>query len=927
MLNSVILIVLFSILFFDECKVLRNISYSHKTENKKRGFLFFLPLLLKKKRFEGRTYVKKNNINSSYTYDYYDFMKNGKGSIGPFTYKSNKRRVHKLYVYNKSEKKDETYHDIINNHINIISERIVGDEKNFILPNYCLIESNKFYEDYDYQTSILIYLENYLKSKNVTFHDIMKSKKMCDDDEYVDMRNYVISYLQNECSDIIDHLHISENGILNIRINKNSLMRKIRDFYNMNILKSNNEKEIKKKKKGIVLLDFCSVNMCKHIHMGHLKSIFLGYSLSNLFNFCNYQIKNRSHIGDWNLNIALVITFIIIFSNIHMNKDEREQQVLLNINSLSNKETNKNKFFVNTYNYNHNIKNKKKKDKTLIDEQQKQIINKQTEDFITQYIKLLNNINEQTYEENYNILDTKKCLNIKLDALEFSYRLSKRLYLKSDLFKKFSKNTLSLMYKKDEKIMTLWNIICNITKKENEPVLKRFNIKRLVEKGEHYYVKYASKIINMMIKKKVIFNLDNKLCVLLKPKDMEKMCTSKNYKNKENILKCNDIYYDIIEPDNSLYEYINKNDILYLKKYYTILTLKNDVAYTYAAIDLAAIYYRVTYEHVNKIIYVVDENQKNHFAQVFSIAKYLNLIKPNVECICINYGYILNQDKKKIKTQNFSNNIFVKDFFIKYKQNVQNFNDALIHLNNRNYFINNKYSTTKLYDQLFFSSTIYSYISVKNSKRQPVDNLIQNMNREYLYIIDTYNSTLYILNMFKNNNNNNNLISDFSFIFSNKEFQPEQNVKNLLLDIIKFNYIIQKCAHHFSIEKLCSYIYKLSQKIHNIYHNNNIFKNIIQNLPSKKKHKNIHLSTTNQNYQSNTLLNEQEINYTILSNYIKNNPNFYSSNIQSTTSEQQIRPVNNLMDNRILELIIMQSYIYILSKSFKILNLHLVKFH
>lgn len=470
MLNFLILILLFYILFFDECEVLRNISYNHKTQNKKKGFLFLTPLLLNKKRFEGRTYVKKNNINSNYTYRYYDFIKNGKGSIRPFIYKSNKRRVHKLYVYNKSEKKDDTYHDIINNHINIISERIVGDEYNFILPNYCLIERNKFYQDYDYQTSILIYLENYLRSKHVTFHDIMKTKNMCDD-KCVDIRNYVISYLQNECSDIIDNLHISENGILNIRINTNSLMEKIRNFYNMNILKSNNEKEINKKKKDIVLLDFCSVNMCKHIHMGHLKSIFLGYSLSNLFHFCNYQIKNRSHIGDWNLNIALVITFIIIFSNIHINKEERGQQVLSNINSLSNKEneynykeTNNNKFFVNTYNYNDNIK-KNQNNKPIIDVEQKQIINKQTEDFITQYVKVLNNINEQTYEQNYNILDTKKCLNIKLDALEFSYKLAKRLYLKSDLFKKFCKKTLSLMYKNDEKIMTVWNIICNITKK------------------------------------------------------------------------------------------------------------------------------------------------------------------------------------------------------------------------------------------------------------------------------------------------------------------------------------------------------------------------------------------------------------------------------------------------------------------------------
>ncbi|SPJ10213.1 arginine--tRNA ligase, putative [Plasmodium sp. DRC-Itaito] len=942
MLKVLLIVLFFYILCLNKCDVLRNISYCDKVLNKKKGFFFFIPLLLKKKRIDGSIYVRKNNINS-YNDHNYNFLKNGMSFINRFTYNTNKRRVYKkLYVYYKSEKKDDTYHNIINNHINIISKRIVGNENNFILPNYCLIESNKFYQDYDYQTSILIYLENYLKSKNVTCHDIVKTKKEVYDNVSIDMRNCVISYLQNECSDIIDNIHISQNGILNIRINTNSLMGKIKNFYNMNILKkSNNEKEInKKKKKGIVLLDFCSVNMCKNIHMGHLKSIFLGYSLSNLFHFCNYQIKNRSHIGDWNLNIALVITFIIIFTNIHIKKEEREEQVLSNINFVNNKETQNNykekkynNVIQNLYNYNHyNIKD--------IPIHAKQIINTQSQDFITQYIEVLNNINQQIYEENYNGLDTKKYLNIKLDALEFWYRLSKRLYLHSDIFKKFCKQTLSLMYKKDEKIMKVWNIICNITKKENDSVLKMFKIKKLVEKGEHCYVKYVYKIINMLKNKKMIFNLNNKLCVLLKPKDIEKMCVSNNYKNKENIVNSNDIYYDIIQPDDYLYEYIKKNDISYLKKYYTILTLKNDVAYTYAAIDLAAIYYRVIYENVNKIIYIVDENQKKHFEQVFSIAKYLNLIKQNIQCVCVNYGYILNDDKKKIKTQSFSNNVFVKDFFIKYKQDVENIKDEFIRLHNRNYFINHKYCTTKSYHKLFFSSTIYSYISVKNSKRQSINNLIQNMNTQYLYIIDTYNITLYILNRFKIYNNK---ISDYSFIyFFNKEFQLERNIKNVLLDIIKFNYIIQECTNNFSIEKLCSYIYKLSQKINNIYHNNNIFKNIIENVDTKKKQKNINVSTSNQNYESNSLLNERQlknlhvneqgINYEMLSNYINNNNNnnnsnnnLYSCHIQNTPSEEQIR-VNNLMHNRILELIIMQCYIYILSKSFKILNLNLVKF-
>ncbi|SOV14162.1 arginine--tRNA ligase, putative [Plasmodium sp. gorilla clade G2] len=927
---------------FDVCEVLRNISYNDKVRNKKEGFFFFIPLLLRKKRIEGRRYVTKNNINN-YNYDNNFFCKNSVGrNINPFIYRTNIRSVYnKLYVY-KSDKNDNSYHNILNNHINIISERIIQDENNFILPNYCLIEDNKFYKDYDYQTSILIYLENYLKNKNVTSNTCVTTpKKMCEEIN-INFRNDVISYLQNKCSDIIDDIHISQNGILNIRINNNSLIERIKNFYNINILKNNNNNN-NNNKRDIILLDFCSVNMSKHIHMGHLKSIFLGYSLSNLFKYSNYHIKNRSHIGDWNLNVALVITFIVMFSNIYMNKEniKNEEHIISNINFINNnnKETpqtyrqKQNKVIQNIYH--DNIKD------ISIDSNANETMNRQNDDYIKQYIEILNNINHEIYDQNYKILDTNKYLNIKLDTLESWYKLSKRLYLQSDIFKRYSKHTLSLMYKKDEKIMNLWNLICKITKEENDTVLKTFKIKKLVEKGEHYYVKYVLKIINMMKKKNILFNLNNKLCVLLKPKDPEKMCNPNNYKNKDNIINSNDIYYDIIQPDDNLYQYIKRNDISYLKKNYTILTLKNDVAYTYAAIDIAAIYYRVTYENANKIIYIVDENQKKHFEQVFSISKYLNLIQPHVECICLNYGYILNEQKKKIKTQSFSNNIFVKDFLIKYKHNVQkNIKDSFIHMiYNKNYIINKKKFNNNIYNKIFLSSIIYSYISVKNSKRQSINNIIQNINREYLYIIDIYNITLYILNFFKKKNYN---ISDYSFIFINKNIQIEQNLKNVLLDILKFNYIIQECTYNFCIEKLSSYIYKLSHKIYNIYNNNLIFKDIIENanteMKKEKKKKKKKISyMNNTNYQNDSLLNQiehkkfhqnqQVINYTMLSNYINNNANIKLSNIQNTDYEQQNICVNNLMDNRILALIIMQSYIYILSESFKILNLHLVKFN
>ncbi|CRG99349.1 arginine--tRNA ligase, putative [Plasmodium relictum] len=828
---------------------------------------------------------------------------------------SQKKSSEKLVKQNLYNLKDDNIYTFLNKEINNIGKKIVEDST-FSLPKYCFLEENKIYDNFEYQTSIIVFLENYIKIKK-------------------DIRKDVIEYLKRKCLDVIEMLHLSSNGILNIKLRDKYIFEKFFTFYKLHLTKDNSEKKKKKKekepiKKNVVLLDFCGVNMGKYMHLGHLKSLFLGYALSNVFKFFNYSVKKRSHIGDWNVNIALIITFLILFYN-NINLDLFNS----NLNELKGngkmfetndkvKETDEN---INI-SFSYNLSNNEEKEENIFNNSvgKKKTKKIENDGIIQHWLGIVNDTREQLFYNNYKYFDTEKFSHISLHKIEYIYKLSKKIYSISDLFKKYTKISLKLMYKNDKKIINIWNIICSNTKKENKEIFKKFNIKKLIEKGERFYVKYVPKILQKMKDANILFEFKNKFCVLLKKKVIGNKNNSNN--SSKNILSSNDEYYDIIKISDEINEYIKKKDIDFLKKKFTILTLKNDVAYTYAAIDLSALYYRVNFEKANKIIYVVDENQRKHFMQVFSIGKYINLLSNNNECICLNYGYVLNEKKKKIQTKDISNNIFVKDILKIYKSTNENASTK--------YKCNSqKYYMQKYYEELIRSSIIYSYISVKNCKRQLINNIIKEFHSEYIYIIEKYNEILLSLGKLKN--------YDYSFIFK-KKFNIEINLKKLILDIIKFNYIIEEVVHSYNIEKLCSYLFNLTQKIYNL-----IQKGFIKNINSVLGEKNFDKFIEILNYEKgesiinlddNNNKNNLEKKREVLRNldkikksdfflkYIKNFEHSYNDDENKYfPKEKESEKMETYILNRILELIIMKSYLFIVSKIFNIINLRLINFY
>ncbi|NEQ17686.1 MAG: arginine--tRNA ligase, partial [Moorea sp. SIO3E2] len=83
----------------------------------------------------------------------------------------------------------------------------------------------------------------------------------------------------------------------------------------------------------------------------------------------------------------------------------------------------------------------------------------------------------------------------------------------------------------------------------------------------------------------------------------------------------------------------------------SLIVQKSDGGYNNATTDLAALRYRTEQDQAQRIIYVTDSGQANHFAQVFQVARRTGILPENVEIVHVPFGLVLGEDGKKLKTR------------------------------------------------------------------------------------------------------------------------------------------------------------------------------------------------------------------------------------------------------------------------------------
>ncbi|KJP88664.1 hypothetical protein AK88_01744 [Plasmodium fragile] len=848
-------------------------------------------------------------------------------------------------------------HTVLNNTLQNVAKQILQDE-NVNLPKHCLLEDNKIFEDYEYQSSVILFLE----------HSLGQAK---------DVRTEVLRIIRGTDAELIDSLHISPNGILNIRVSDACVMRGFLHFYrnegahmgttpvrsytsgsNSPPQMENHQMENHRgREKPTVLLDFCGVNMAKNMHMGHLKSLLLGNALSNIFRSLNYSVKCRSHIGDWNMNLAIVLSFFIMFPQEVVSRWQLNER---NVCSIGDGVYDKAEFYkgsttpcvtIGQMNKHSAVEHPVRTDCT------QRAINEQSQNVLEEelYMNLLSNLKEENFNKGYQQLDPCKWEDINLHNIEFAYKMGKKLFTSSDVFKRISKSSLRMMYQRDKKMIVLWDNICRSSKRANQEILDKLKITKLVDKGESFYLQFVPIILQKLEDANVVFHLRGKSCLLLRSKGGGVTSsntvgggTTPSRRKDTHILSSNEDHYEVMQVTHELHEQAKSNDVDQLKENFTLLTLQNDVAFTYAAIDLAAIYYRVVHEKAHKIIYVVDENQRKHFMQIFSIAKFAHIIPDHVECICLNYGFVLNSENRKIKTKDLcEKNIYVKDML----ENIKSANPN-VHEKNEQTNVNKMCMDKAHRERFLLSSLIYSYLSVKNYKRQIINNIINNDHVEYLFIINCYNEVSSILGQITN--------GDYSSLVEGKKnILIENNLKKLMLHIMHFNNITEEVTRCYNVDKLCSFLFTLSQKMQPLLQSS-FLKKFIPHLECMNVHN--FLSTLNGLRKGKEQVEEQIAgekaaeeataeetaetqNGTANIDKFAGDKDEVTHIINKMTQTELFLLIKNsgLLDlredknlpeqsdkieafifNRILEVLIMQAYLSLVGRTFSMLNLQLV---
>ncbi len=197
---------------------------------------------------------------------------------------------------------------------------------------------------------------------------------------------------------------------------------------------------------------------------------------------------------------------------------------------------------------------------------------------------------------------------LEIGDLVAFYKQAKQRFDEDETFKETARNQVVKLQAGDEVTRRAWQLLCDQSRREFQIIYDILDIK-LTERGESFYNPFLENIVKDLDKQGLLEEDAGAQCVFLE-----------GFTNKA-------------------------GDPL------PLIVQKSDGGYNYATTDLAALKYRIQEDQAERIIYVTDAGQTNHFAQVFQVAKKAKIISDNVEVIHVPFGLVKGEDGKKLKTR------------------------------------------------------------------------------------------------------------------------------------------------------------------------------------------------------------------------------------------------------------------------------------
>jgi arginyl-tRNA synthetase len=197
---------------------------------------------------------------------------------------------------------------------------------------------------------------------------------------------------------------------------------------------------------------------------------------------------------------------------------------------------------------------------------------------------------------------------IDLGDLVAFYKKAKQRFDEDEAFREASRLEVVKLQSGDEGSRRAWQLLCDQSRREFQVIYDLLDI-NVTERGESFYNPLLSDVVADLEKLGLLEEDQGAKCVFLE-----------GFTNKEG---------------NPL----------------PLIVQKSDGGYNYATTDLAALRYRIQQDHANRIIYITDAGQANHFAQVLQVARRAGWLPDEIDVVHVPFGLVQGEDGKKLKTR------------------------------------------------------------------------------------------------------------------------------------------------------------------------------------------------------------------------------------------------------------------------------------
>ena len=243
------------------------------------------------------------------------------------------------------------------------------------------------------------------------------------------------------------------------------------------------------------------------------------------------------------------------------------------------------------------------------------------------------------------------------------------------------------------------------------------------------------------------------------------------------------------------------------------MILKSDGASLYNTTDLATMVWRMKDYNPDEIIYVVDKRQELYFTQVFRCARKTGIVKPETELKFLGFGTMNGKDGRPFKTRDGG--------VMRLEHLISGINEEMLAKIQKNQKTKENLGIST--EEAENTAKMVALAAIKYG------DLSNQASKDYIFDIDRFTSfegntgpyILYTIVRIKSIlNKYHGLGKDESGAVIGAAHSKSE--KDLMLELSKFNAVMESAFEETAPHKICSYIYDLANAFNSFYHGTKI---------------------------------------------------------------------------------------------------------